>query len=160
MFTMTVLTVGKLKEKFYLEAAAEYAKRLSGFCELRMIELPECRLPDSPAPAQIAAGLEREADAILAKLPKNSWFCVLTPEGRILSSEDFAAVLANTKQTGRSSACFLIGSSFGIAARVKARADLLLSMGKMTFPHHLARIMLLEQLYRAESIQAGTRYHK
>lgn len=160
MFTMTVLTVGKLKEKFYLEAAAEYAKRLSGFCELRMIELPECRLPDSPAPAQIAAGLEREADAILAKLPKNSWFCVLTPEGRILSSEDFAAVLANTKQTGRSSACFLIGSSFGIAPRVKARADLLLSMGKMTFPHHLARIMLLEQLYRAESIQAGTRYHK
>ena len=160
MFTMTVLTVGKLKEKFYLEAAAEYAKRLSGFCDLRMIELPECRLPDSPAPAQIAAGLEREADAILAKLPKNSWFCVLTPEGRILSSEDFAAVLANTKQTGRSSACFLIGSSFGIAPRVKARADLLLSMGKMTFPHHLARIMLLEQLYRAESIQAGTRYHK
>ena len=160
MFTMTVLTVGKLKEKFYLEAAAEYAKRLSGFCELRMIEMPECRLPDSPAPAQIAAGLEREADAILAKLPKNSWFCVLTPEGRILSSEDFAAVLANTKQTGRSSACFLIGSSFGIAPRVKARADLLLSMGKMTFPHHLARIMLLEQLYRAESIQAGTRYHK
>ncbi len=160
MFTVTVLTVGKLKEKFYLEAAAEYAKRLSGFCDLRILELPECRLPDAPAPAQIAAGLEREADAILAKLPKNSWFCVLTPEGRALSSEDFAAVLANTKQSGKSGACFLIGSSFGIAPRVKARADLLLSMGRMTFPHHLARIMLLEQLYRAESIQAGTRYHK
>lgn len=160
MFEITLIAMGRLKEKFYLSAAAEYEKRLKGYCQFRLLELPETRLPDDPSPAEIAAGLEKEAEAILSRLPKGAWFCVLTPEGKTVSSEGLADRLREVKNSGKSSACFLIGSSFGIAPRVKERADFRLSMGPMTFPHHLARIMVLEQLYRAESIQAGSKYHK
>lgn len=160
MFDITLLTVGKLKEKFYLSAAAEYEKRLKAYCRFSMIELPETRLPDDPSPAEIAAGLEKEAELILARIPKGAFFCVLTPEGKSLSSEALAEKLEQVKLSGKSAACFLIGSSFGMAPRVKAAADLKLSMSAMTFPHHLARIMVLEQLYRAEAIQAGSKYHK
>ena len=160
MFEITLITMGKLKEKFYLSAAEEYAKRLKGYCTFQLLELPEHRLPDNPSPAEIAAGLEKEAELILSKLPKNTWFCIFTPEGKTLSSEGFADKLKEVKLSGKSSACFLIGSSFGMAPRVKEYADFKLSMGAMTFPHHLARIMVLEQLYRAEAIQAGSKYHK
>lgn len=160
MFSITLITVGKLKEKFYLSAAAEYEKRLKGYCQFQIIELPECRLPDDPSLAEISAGLEKEADLILSKLPKGCWFCVLTPEGKLQSSEQLATKLQDVKLAGKSSACFLIGSSFGIADRIKQKADFKLSMSPMTFPHHLARIMVLEQIYRAEAIQAGSKYHK
>ena len=160
MFDITLITMGKLKEPFYISAAAEYAKRLGGYCKFSLLELPESRLPENPSPAEISAGLEKEADLILSKVPKGSWFCVFTPEGKLLSSEEFAKTINTVKNSGKSSACFLIGSSFGMAPRVKQRADFRLSMGPMTFPHHLARIMVLEQLYRAEAIQAGSKYHK
>ena len=160
MFEITLITMGKLKEKFYLSAAEEYAKRLKGYCKFQLLELPEHRLPDSPSQAEILAGLEKEADLIISKIPKGAWFCVFTPEGKNLSSEEFAAKLKEVKLSGKSSACFLIGSSFGMADRIKQAADFKLSMGKMTFPHHLAKIMVLEQLYRAEAIQAGSTYHK
>ena len=160
MFDVTLIAMGKLKEKFYLSAAAEYEKRLKGYCNFRLLELPEHRLPDEPSPAEIQTGLEKEAELILSKIPKGAWLCVLTPEGKIISSEELAAKIQNVKISGKSSACFLIGSSFGIAQRVKDRADFRLSMGKMTFPHHLARIMVLEQLYRAEAIQSRSKYHK
>ena len=160
MFDITLIVMGKLKEKFYLSAAAEYEKRLKGYCSFKIIELPEHRLPEDPSPAEIQAGLDKEADMIFAKIPKNSWLCIFTPEGKILSSEEFAAKLKDVKNSGKSSACFLIGSSFGISQKVKDKADFKLSMGKMTFPHHLARIMVLEQIYRAEAIQAGSKYHK
>ena len=160
MFDITLITMGKLKEKFYISAAQEYTKRLSGYCHFTLVELPESRLPENPSPAEIAAGLEKEAETILARVPKSSWFCVFTPEGKELSSEKFAEKMKEVKLSGKSSAIFLIGSSFGMAPRVKERADFRLSMGPMTFPHHLARIMVLEQLYRAEAIQAGSKYHK
>ena len=160
MQKVTILCVGKLKEKFYISAAEEYKKRLGGYCKFTLLELPEVRLPEDPSPAEISAGLEKEAELIFSKIPKGAWFCVLTPEGKELSSESFAQKLSEVKLSGKSSACFLIGSSFGISPRVKAKADFKLSMGPMTFPHHLARIMVLEQLYRAESIQAGSKYHK
>lgn len=160
MFDITLIAMGKLKEPFYVSAAAEYAKRISGYCKFTLMELPEARLPENPSPAEIAAGLEKEADLILSKIPKGAWFCVFTPEGKLISSEEFAKQLKTVKNSGKSSACFLIGSSFGIAPRVKQRADFRLSMGTMTFPHHLARVMVLEQLYRAEAIQAGSKYHK
>lgn len=160
MFEITLITVGKLKEKFYLSAAAEYEKRLKGYCQFKIIELTEVRLPENPSAAEIQAGLEKEADQIISKIPKGAWLCVMTPEGKLLSSEDLADRMLKVKNSGKSSACFLIGSSFGIAQRIKEKADLRLSMSPMTFPHHLARIMVLEQLYRAEAIQVGSKYHK
>lgn len=160
MFEITLIAMGKLKEKFYLNAAAEYEKRMKGYCQFKILELQEQRLPENPSPAEIQAGLEKEADLILTKIPKGAWFCVLTPEGKPLSSEALADKLADIKISGKSSACFLIGSSFGMAQRIKDNADFKLSMSPMTFPHHLARIMVLEQLYRAEAIQAGSKYHK
>ncbi len=160
MFEITLIAMGKLKEKFYLSAGAEYEKRLKAYCSFKIIELPEVRLSDSPSPAEINNALEKEADTIISKAPKGAWLCVFTPEGKLMSSESFARKLAEVKLSGKSSACFVIGSSFGMAQRLKDMADLKLSMSPMTFPHHLARVMVLEQLYRAEAIQAGSKYHK
>ena len=160
MFDITLIAMGKLKEKFYISAAAEYEKRMKAYCQFHLIELPEVRLSENPAPSEIAAALEKEADTILSKIPKGAWFCRLTPEGKLLSSEALASKMKEIKLSGKSCACFLIGSSFGIAPRIKGLADFQLSMSPMTFPHHLARVMVLEQLYRAEAIQAGSKYHK
>ena len=160
MFDITLIAMGKLKEKFYLSAAAEYEKRMKGYCQFHIVELPEIRLPEDPSSAEINAALEKEAESILAKIPKGAWFCVFTPEGKLLSSEGLADKLQDVKLSGKSSACFLIGSSFGMASKLKEMADFRLSMSPMTFPHHLARVMILEQLYRAEAIQAGSKYHK
>jgi 23S rRNA (pseudouridine1915-N3)-methyltransferase len=160
MFEITLIAMGKLKEKFYMSAAAEYEKRMKGYCQFKLLELPEVRLPENPSPAEITAGLDKEAETIFAKIPKGAYLCIFTPEGKELSSEAFAEKIAQVKLSGKSSMCFLIGSSFGISSKVKAAADFKLSMGPMTFPHHLARIMILEQIYRAEAIQAGSKYHK
>lgn len=160
MFDITLIAMGKLKEPFYINAAAEYEKRLKGYCHFSIIELPETRLSDAPSTAEIAAGLEKEADLILTKIPRSAWFCVLTPEGRMLSSEQLAEKMSAVKLSGKSSVCFLIGSSFGISPKIKQLADFKLSMSPMTFPHHLARVMVLEQIYRAEAIQNGSKYHK
>ena len=176
MIRINLITVGKLKEKYWRDAAAEYSKRLGAFCSFQLLELPEYKLPEDPNPTQIAQGLSREAELIRTKIPKGSFFCVLAPEGKMLSSEELDSCLvkpaqmavafslagkrSDIKKSGRSSVCFLIGSSFGVDAGLKKQADVLLSMSRMTFPHHLARVMVLEQLYRAESIQAGTKYHK
>lgn len=160
MFDITLICMGKLKEKFYLSAATEYEKRLKGYCNFKLIELPEVRLPDEPSAAEIAAGLDKEAESILAKMPKGCWFCIFTPEGKLLSSPELADKLKDVKLSGKSSVCFLIGSSFGISQKIKQIADFKLSMSPMTFPHHLARIMVMEQIYRAEAIQAGSKYHK
>ena len=160
MFSITLICMGKCKEKFYISASEEYGKRLGGYCQFKLLELPEHRLPDDPSPAEIAQGLAREAEAIRKAIPKGAWLCVLTPEGKLKSSQELADTLKSVKNSGKSSACFLIGSSFGMDESIKAQADCRLSMSKMTFPHHLARVMVLEQLYRAESIQAGSKYHK
>lgn len=160
MFDITLIAMGKLKEKFYLSAAAEYEKRLNGYCRFKILELPEVRLPEDPSPAEISAGLEKEAEMIFSMIPKGAWLCVLAPEGKLLSSEQLADKMKAVKLSGKSSACFLIGSSFGMSPRVKEKADFRLSMSPMTFPHHLARVMVLEQLYRTEAIQAGSKYHK
>ena len=160
MFNVTLLAVGKLKEKFYMEAVKEYEKRLSAFCKFKIIELPETRLPENPSRSEIDQGLAKEAVKIEEAIPKGAWFCVLTPEGKELSSEKLASRLDEIKLAGKSEACFLIGSSFGMAPEIKKKADFRLSFGPMTFPHHLMRVMALEQIYRAQSIEAGTRYHK
>lgn len=160
MQRVTVLCVGKLKEKFYIDAAAEYVKRLQRHCKLELIELPEQRLPDDPSPAEIQKALRAEGDAIRERLPKGGAVIALCIEGTELSSEALSKKLAQLASAGASQLTFLIGGSFGLHPRVKQRADLRLSMSPMTFPHHLARVMLLEQIYRAYQIDAGTRYHK
>ena len=97
MFDITLITMGKLKEKFYISAASEYAKRLGGYCKFTLLELPETRLPEDPSPSEISAGLEKEAELIFSKIPKGAWFCVFTPEGKELSSEAFAEKLRDVK---------------------------------------------------------------
>nr|WP_326126480.1 23S rRNA (pseudouridine(1915)-N(3))-methyltransferase RlmH [uncultured Oscillibacter sp.] len=160
MQRVTLICVGKLKERFYAEAAAEYAKRLSRYCKLTVVELPEERLPENPSPAQIAGALEREAAAIRGRLPSSAVLIALCVEGRERSSEELARLMENWAGRGESQLVFLIGGSFGLHGSIKAQAAERLSMSPMTFPHHLARVMLLEQIYRAYQINAGTRYHK
>lgn len=160
MQKVTVLCVGKLKEKFYIDAAAEYAKRLSRFCKLELVELPEERLPEDPSPAQIEAALLKEAAAIRAKLPAGAALIALCVEGELRSSEALARQMAAWAGQGVSQLVFLIGGSFGLHSSIKGSAKLRLSMSPMTFPHHLARVMVLEQIYRAYQINAGTKYHK
>ena len=160
MLDVHILCVGKLKEKFYIDAAAEYAKRLSRFCKLELVELPEERLPEDPSPAQIEAALLKEAAAIRAKLPAGAALVALCVEGELRSSEALARQMAAWAGQGVSQLVFLIGGSFGLHPSIKGSAKLRLSMSPMTFPHHLARVMVLEQIYRAYQINAGTRYHK
>jgi 23S rRNA (pseudouridine1915-N3)-methyltransferase len=157
---LTLITLGKLKEPFYRSAVAEYEKRMKAYGGITILELPEVRLPENPSQAQIAAALKKEAETVRAKLPKNCWLCVLTPEGKLISSEELAKKLSSVRTGGKSELVFLIGSSFGLDPELKAQGDFRLSMSPMTFPHHLARVMVLEQLYRAESILAGSKYHK
>ena len=160
MQKVTIICTGKLKEKFYLDAAAEYAKRLSRFCTLTILELLEERLPESPSPAQIEAALAREADAVRAKLPAGCLLIAMCVEGQERSSEALARYLAEAAARGAGHIVFLIGSSYGLHPSLKQQADLRLSMSPMTFPHHLLRVMLLEQIYRAYQINAGSKYHK
>ena len=160
MQRITLLCVGKLKEKFYAGAAAEYGKRLSRYCKLDIIELPEERLPEDPSPAQIGAALLKEAEAVRGKLPPSCILVALCVEGRERSSEDLARLLAGWANRGESRVVFLIGGSHGLHESVKAEAAERLSMSPMTFPHHLARVMLLEQIYRGFQILEGGKYHK
>ena len=155
-----IICVGKLKEKFYTDAAAEYVKRLGAYCRLTLTELPEERLPQNPSRAQIDAALEKEAQAVRGKLPKGAAVVALCVEGTLLSSEQLAAKLEQWSAGGISNLVFLIGSSYGMDPSLKAQAQLKLSMSPMTFPHHLARVMLLEQIYRCFKIQEGSGYHK
>ena len=160
MQKVTLICVGKLKEKFYAQATAEYAKRLSRFCKLEIVELPESRLSDSPSPAEISQALTAEAALIEAKLPKGSALVAMCIEGEELSSPQLAEKMRQFAVSGVSNLTFLIGGSVGLSPAIKAQADFRLSRSPMTFPHHLARVMLLEQIYRAYQINAGTKYHK
>jgi len=157
---VTILAFGKLKEDYLREAAAEYLKRLTPFAKVTVTELPPVKLPDDPSPAEITAALEKEADAVLKKLPNDSYKIALCIEGQEKSSDAFAETLRRVTTGGKSRIVLLIGSSYGLAERVKAACDERLSFSQMTFPHQLARVMLLEQLYRACQINAGGKYHK
>lgn len=160
MLRVTVLCVGKLKEKFYMDAAMEYAKRLQRYCKLEIIELPEHRLPDAPSSAEIQRALHSEGAALREKLPKGGAVVAMCIEGKPCSSEELSRRLVEFGVQGRAQVTFLIGGSFGLDESLKKEADWRLSMSPMTFPHHLARVMLLEQIYRACQIAEGTRYHK
>ena len=160
MLAVRLICVGKLGEKFWKDACEEYAKRLSAYCKLEVIEIVEQRLPDAPTEGQIRQALTREAEAIRAKILPGTAVIALCVEGRQLSSEALAETLGTLTVAGTSRIAVLIGGSCGLDEALKQEAKLRLSMSKMTFPHHLARVMALEQLYRALNILAGGKYHK
>ena len=160
MRSVTVLCVGKLKEKYWRDAVAEYEKRLSAFCRLSVVEVDEERLPESPSPAQIAQTLQAEGKRLLARVPQGAAIYALCIEGKELSSPALAESLDRLAVDGCSHTVFIIGGSWGLSDEVKAAARFRLSMSPMTFPHQLARVMLLEQIYRAAQISSGGKYHK
>lgn len=160
MLSVVLVCVGKLKEQFYMDAAAEYAKRLSAYCKLDIVELPEQKLPKKPTPGQIETALDKEANAIRARIPPSSRIVALCVEGRLRSSEELPRMFPNLGYSKDKHLVFVIGGSYGLHPSIKAEAQFQLSMSPMTFPHHLARVMLLEQLYRAFKIQEGSDYHK
>lgn len=160
MRNVKILCVGKLKERYLTDACAEYLKRLQAFCKPEIVELPESRMPDNPSEAEIAACLKREGEEILGKIPRDAMVIPMCIEGKQLSSEELAKELSDAGVRGISCVCFVIGGSWGLSDAVKSAGKLRLSMSRMTFPHQLARVMLLEQVYRAFSINAGSKYHK
>lgn len=160
MLSVYLICVGKLKEKFYKEACAEYVKRLSPYCKLTVMELPEERLSKDPTLGEIANALAREGEAIRAKLPPGARLVALCVEGRLCSSEELARMVSSFGGSPDKHLAFVIGGSYGLHPSVKAEAQVQLSMSPMTFPHHLARVMLLEQIYRAFKINEGSSYHK
>ena len=157
---ITLICMGKLKEDYLRSACAEYQKRLQAFCRFSIEELEPERLPDNPSDAEIAAALEKEGDRILSKIPKGAYVTALCIEGKQQSSEELAQLMDRIPSGGSGSAAFIIGSSYGLSDKVKASAQLKLSMSKMTFPHQLARVMVMEQIYRAYSIINNRHYHK
>ena len=160
MVNVTLICVGKMKEKFYIEAAAEYVKRLGAYCKLNVVELPEQKLPQNPTQGEIDAALAKEAEAIRAKMPPSSSLVAMCVEGKMRSSEELAKLVSDWAHSSAKHLVFLIGGSYGLHPSIKAEAWVKLSMSPMTFPHHLARVMLLEQVYRAFKIQEGSGYHK
>lgn len=160
MLTVNIICVGNLKEKYLKDAVDEYKKRLSAFCKFEIIEIAEQRLSDKPSESEINSALEKEAEKIMQKVPKGSSVIPMAIEGKQLSSEKLADTVSDFALKGFSSISFIIGSSFGLSQNIKSKANLLLSMSKMTFPHQLARVMLCEQIYRAFSIINHTKYHK
>lgn len=159
MITVRFITLGTLKEGYLREAAAEYEKRLGAFCRFENIQLKEEKLSDSPSENEIKIALAKESEKILAEIPPRSYCVAMCVEGKQLSSEELAERLEKVANE-TATVCFIIGSSFGLSATVKQRADMRLSVSKLTFPHQLMRVVLLEAVYRAFNIQKGTRYHK
>lgn len=160
MQSVNIICIGKLKEKYLADAIKEYSTRLTPFCRFQIIELEEYRLPDKPSDAQIKNCLEEEGKKILSKISKNSFVIPMCIEGKLLSSEELSGVIRDAGVMGKSTVDFVIGGSFGLSDEVKKRGDCRLSMGRMTFPHQLARVMLSEQIYRSFQIMTGGKYHK
>ncbi|MBR2176064.1 MAG: 23S rRNA (pseudouridine(1915)-N(3))-methyltransferase RlmH [Clostridia bacterium] len=160
MLKITILCVGKLKEKYWRDACAEYAKRMSRFADFSIIEVEEEKLPDSPSPAQISHTLLKEGERLLAKVPNGSVIAAMCIEGKQRSSEGLAELVEIAAVEGASGIAFVIGGSWGLSDEVKKVSKFRLSMSEMTFPHQLARVMLCEQIYRAFQINSGGKYHK
>lgn len=159
MIKVTLITLGRLKEKYLTAAVDEYKKRLSRYCNLQIVEIEPVRLSDNPSRTEIDNALDRESELILKKVPDNSTVISLCVEGKEFSSECFADKIKEQSAYGKNIA-FIIGSSYGLSERVKKGSDIRLSVSQMTFPHQLFRVMLLEQIYRAFKINEGSTYHK
>ena len=155
-----VVTVGKLKEKYLKDGIAEYTKRISRFAKLEMIELADEKTPDKASELENQKILETEGARILSKVGERDFVVVLAIEGKTFSSEDFSKQLEQASIKGYSTLTFIIGGSLGLAPVVKNRANLSVSFGRLTLPHQLMRLVLVEQIYRSFTIQQGSPYHK
>ena len=160
MLNIKFICVGKLRERFYIDAFNEYARRLSAYCKFECAELNETKLGDKPSDKEIEIALVRESADIEKAIPKDAYVIAMCVGAKQLKSEELAQKINSLALSGRGKICFIIGGSFGLAESVKQRADMRLGMSEMTFPHHLARVMLTEQIYRSFKIIEGSRYHK
>ncbi len=159
MIQVTVITVGNLKESYWRDAVSEYEKRLSAFCRPTLVQLKETKVPDDPSDGEIRAALADEGKRILAAMPPRSYRIALCVEGKQFSSEELAEKLDGALAE-QGHLCLVIGSSHGLALEVKEACQFRLSVSKLTFPHQMMRVLLLEVLYRSFSILRGTKYHK
>lgn len=161
MQNIDLICVGKLSASYFAAGVAEYQKRLGAFCSFRIVEIPEVTIADKNASdKQIEAALKKEGQAILAAVRKGACLVALCVEGKVISSEELAALMAERAGSGAGNMAFVIGSSHGLDRAVKQAAQHKISLGRITLPHQLARLVLAEQLYRACTINAGMKYHK
>lgn len=160
MISVKLICVGKMHEKFYEDAFSEYEKRLGAFCRFECTELQESRLPGNPGKKEIAEALRKEAETIKKNIPKDAYVIAMCVEGKKISSENLAQIIYQRENSGKPRLCFIIGGSYGLADSVKSAADERISVSDMTFPHHLFRVMLAEQIYRGFKINEGSTYHK
>ncbi len=161
MINVTLITMGKVQKGFLTDGCNEYIKRLRAMCDFKLVEIEDEPLPEKNLnQTLIDKALEKESGKIISAIPKQSYIIAMCIEGKQLASEDFAKLFNQKAVEGYSNICLIIGSSHGLSEKVKARRDLRMSFSKMTFPHQLFRLMALEQIYRAFSINAGTKYHK
>ena len=159
MISVKIIAVGTLKESYLRDAASEYAKRLSAYCKLTFVQLKESKLPDLPSQKEIDNALSEEAKMIAAELSPRAYKIAMCVEGKQISSEELSEKLEAVAQE-HSEVCFVIGSSYGLSDSIKTMCDMRLSVSKLTFPHQLLRVMLLESIYRSFNITAKTKYHK
>jgi len=160
MQKVTIISVGHLKENYLRDACGEYVKRLSGYCTLNIVELDPERIPEKPSDMQIQNVITKEGKKILSKISTGAMLVSMCIEGKLLSSTQLAEKTESSAINGFSNICFIIGGSYGLSKEVKDISHLKLSMSPMTFPHQLARVMLLEQIYRSFKIIEGSSYHK
>ena len=161
MQNITIIAMGKVQKGFMLDGCNEYLKRLKTMCNLKIVQLEDVQLMEKNlSDAMIQKTLDREADEIIKNIPKQSYVISMCIEGKQMSSEELAKLFSDKGVEGFSNICFIIGSSHGLSDRVKQLSNYKMSMSKMTFPHQLARVMLLEQIYRGFSILGGSKYHK
>lgn len=157
---ITVITVGRIKEKFFTDAVAEYAKRLSKYCKLEQIEVADEKAPETLSEKEEIQIKDKEGERILAKISDSAYVICLAIEGKNLSSEELSDKMAQLGLSGDSHLVFIIGGSLGLSQKVLKRADFQLSFSKMTFPHQLMKVVLVEQIYRGFRIMRGEPYHK
>lgn len=157
---ITILAVGKLKERYWTDAVKEYSKRLGGYCTLNIVELKESLLRNNPSEADEESVKNREGEEILARIKKSDFVITLEINGKSLSSTELAEKIEDLGINGKSSIIFVIGGSLGLSKEVSLRADFKLSFSAMTFPHQMIRVILLEQIYRSFKIIKNEAYHK
>lgn len=159
MISINIICIGKLKEKFFKDAVAEYSKRLSRYCKLEIIELPDEKIPNNPSDKTIEDIKEKECNKIEEHIKKDSYIICLDLKGKQLSSEDLSKQLDTISLT-HSNITFIIGGSLGLTDKIRSISNALISFSKLTFPHQLIRVFLLEQIYRSFKISNGEAYHK